>query len=121
MYALVTGASSGIGLQYATELARQKYDLLLVSNQEKEIAETAETLASQYGVQTIGLYKDLSAGNAAEELLAYCQENHLQIDILINNAGVFFFNEYTKTDMKRIELMLDLHVKTVSKMCRLFG
>ena len=55
MYALVTGASSGIGQQYATELAKQKYDLVLVSNQEKEIQDVANDLATQYGVKTIGL------------------------------------------------------------------
>jgi len=121
MYALVTGASSGIGLQYATELARQKYDLLLVSNQEKEIQEAATDLANRFGIQTIGLYKDLSTENAAQELHTYCKENNLQIDILINNAGIFFFNEYVKTDIKRIELMLNLHMKTVSEMCYYFG
>ena len=121
MYALVTGASSGIGQQYATELARQKYDLLLVSNQEKEIQEVANDLATQYGVKTIGLYKDLAKDEAAEELHTYCKENNLQIDILINNAGIFFFNEYVKTDLKRIELMLNLHIKTVCKMCHYFG
>ena len=121
MNALVTGASSGIGLQYATELARQGHNLLLVSNQEEGIKETAQTLNKSYGITATGLYRDLSQPNAAEELFAYCQEIGWQTDILINNAGVFFFNEYAKTDIRRIELMLDLHVKTVSKMCRLFG
>ena len=43
------------------------------------------------------------------------------IDILINNAGVFFFNQYCNTSMKRIELMLQLHIMTVAKMTRLFA
>ena len=47
MLALVTGASSGIGLQYATELAKQKHDLILVSNQEKEIVEAAQKLSHE--------------------------------------------------------------------------
>lgn len=122
MLALVTGASSGIGLQYANALARDYHtDLLLVSNQEKEIAETAETIAKTYGVKTIGLYRDLAQLNAAEELHQYCLDNHLEVDILINNAGVFFFNDYVETSMNRIELMLKLHIMTVAKMCRLFG
>lgn len=122
MLALVTGASSGIGLQYAHALARDYHtDLLLVSNQEKEIAETAETIAKTHGVKTIGLYRDLAQLNAAEELHQYCLDNHLEVDILINNAGVFFFNDYVETSMNRIELMLKLHIMTVAKMCRLFG
>lgn len=122
MLSLVTGASSGIGLQYATALARDYHsDLLLVSNQEKEQIEVAESLAAQYGVKTIPLCRDLSETDAAEELHQYCIDNDLQIDVLINNAGVFFFNPLIETNMRRLELMLMLHVVTVAKMCRLFG
>ncbi|MCI7575950.1 MAG: SDR family NAD(P)-dependent oxidoreductase [Bacteroidales bacterium] len=122
MLALVTGASSGIGLMYAHELARTyKCDLLLVSNQEKEIAETANDIASKYGVHTIPLYRDLAKQDAAEELHQWCHDNGIEPDILINNAGVFFFNPLVETSMKRIELMLMLHVVTVTKLCRLFG
>ena len=119
MLALVTGASSGIGLQYATQLARDYHtDLLLVSNQEKELKEVAKDLAKEYNVKTIAKYADLSKPDSAEELFAYCKENKLDVDILINNAGVFFFNPYCDTDMKRIELMLNLHVVTVAKLTR---
>lgn len=122
MLALVTGASSGIGLQYATQLARDYHcDLLLVSNQEKELNQVATDLAAQYGVKTIARYADLSLPDAAETLHAWCKEQGLVIDILINNAGVFFFNPYCETSMKRIELMLQLHIMTVAKMTRLFA
>ncbi len=122
MLALVTGASSGIGLQYATALARDyQCDLLLVSNQEKELGEVAADLASQYGVKTIARYADLSLPDAAETLHDWCVAQGYVIDILINNAGVFFFNPYCETSMKRIELMLQLHVMTVAKLTRLFA
>ncbi len=122
MLSLVTGASSGIGLQYATQLARDYHtDLLLVSNQQQELQQVATELAAQYGVRTIPLYADLSQPDAAERLHQYCLDNHLVVDILINNAGVFFFNPYCETSMKRIELILNLHMITVAKLCRLFG
>ena len=122
MLSLVTGASSGIGLQYATQLARDYHtDLLLVSNQQQELQQVATDLAAQYGVRTIPLYADLSQPDAAEHLHQYCLDNHLVVDILINNAGVFFFNPYCETSMKRIELILNLHMITVAKLCRLFG
>lgn len=122
MLALVTGASSGIGLQYATQLARDYHtDLLLVSNQEKELNEVAADLAAKYGVKTVAKYADLSKQDAAENLFAWTQENNYTVDILINNAGVFFFNPYCETNMKRIELMLNLQVVTVAKLTRLFG
>lgn len=122
MLALVTGASSGIGLQYATQLARDYHcDLLLVSNQEKELNQVAADLAATYGVKTVPHFADLSLNNAAENLHAWCHENGYVVDILINNAGVFFFNPYCETNMRRIELMLQLHVMTVAKLTRLFA
>jgi len=122
MLALVTGASSGIGLQYATVLARDyQCDLLLVSNQEKEVVQVAADLASTYSVKTISHYADLSLSDAAENLHDWCVNNGYVVDVLINNAGVFFFNPYCETNMRRIELMLQLHVMTVAKLTRLFA
>lgn len=122
MLSLVTGASSGIGLQYATQLARDyRSDLLLVSNQEEQLQQVASDLAAQYGVRTTAHYADLSQQDAAETLFAFCEENNLTVDVLINDAGVFFFNPYVETSMRRIELMLNLHVVTVAKLTRLFA
>ena len=122
MLALVTGASSGIGLQYATALARDyQCDLLLVSNQQKELEEVAQDLAKTYGVKTTPHFADLSLSDAAENLHDWCIQEGYVVDILINNAGVFFFNPYCETSMRRIELMLQLHVMTVAKMTRLFA
>ena len=121
MLALVTGASSGIGLEYAKALAEQGYDLLIVSNQEKEIKETAISLHRNLNVDVTPLYVDLTEENAVKDLVNYCHEHNLEVDVLVNNAGVFFFNELIKTDPRRIDIMLDLHVKTVTRMCRYFG
>ena len=121
MLALVTGASSGIGLEYAKALAEQGYDLLIVSNQEKEIKETAISLHRNWNVDVTPLYVDLTEENAVKDLVNYCHEHNLEVDVLVNNAGVFFFNQLIKTDPRRIDIMLDLHVKTVTRMCRYFG
>lgn len=122
MLGLVTGASSGIGLQYATALARDYHcDLLLVSNQQKELDEVAADLANTYGIKTVAHFADLSLTDAAENLHSWVKENGFVVDILINNAGVFFFNPYCETSMRRIELMLQLHVMTVAKLTRLFA
>ena len=122
MLSLVTGASSGIGLQYATQLARDYHsDLLLVSNQQKELEQVAADLAATYGVKTVPHFTDLSLASAAEDLHDWCVKNGYVVDVLINNAGVFFFNQYCETSLKRIDLMLQLHVVTVAKLTRLFA
>ena len=122
MLALVTGASSGIGLQYATQLARDYHcDLILVSNQQQELDQVAADLAKQYNVRTVARFADLSLHDAAETLHDWCIEQGFVVDILVNNAGIFFFNPYCETSMKRIELMLQLHMITVAKLTRLFA
>lgn len=122
MYALVTGASSGIGLQYAIQLARDyKYDLVLVSNQEKELAEVGERLASEYGVRTVTYFCDLSKDDAASEVHEFCVKENIEVEVLINNAGVFFFQDLIKVDSRRVDLMVKLHILTLTKMCQIFA
>lgn len=120
-WALVTGASSGIGLQYARQLAGRGYALVIVSNEAERIVKVGEGLQKEYNVKVIALYRDLSLPDAASELFTYCEENRLAIEVLINNAGVFFFNDVVEVETRRIELMLDLHVRTVTLMCHYFG
>lgn len=119
--ALITGASSGMGLLYAEYLAEAGCNLLIVSNQEKELKDVAVNLKDRFGVNVIARYQDLSREDAAQQLFDYCNENNLIIDILINNAGMFFFHELDDEHHKKMELMLNLHVMTPSRMCRLFG
>ena len=122
MYALVTGASSGIGLEYAKQLARDyHYDIVLVSNQEKELAAAAADIASQFGVQTKSLYMDLSKQDAAEEVYDFCKKEGLEVDVLVNNAGMLIFQSFRTTPMKKIETLAMLHVVTMTKLCRLFA
>ncbi len=119
--ALITGASSGIGLAYARELAARGYDLLLVSNQEEEQCRVAKELSATYGIDARPLCMDLSHREAARELFDYCTKEGLEIEILINNAGVFFFNDITETAVSRLETMTGLHMTTPTLLCHYFG
>lgn len=122
MFALVTGASSGVGKAYATILARDfGHDLLLVSNQEAELQQVAAELQKEYGVKAIALYKDLAAQSAAEEIYSWCSDNHIEVDILINNAGMFYWKPLIEVDAAKIGKMLNLHIYTLTMLCRLFG
>ena len=119
MFALVTGASSGIGLEYARQLARDyKCDVLLVSNQEKELGVAAAAIAAEFGVTAKSLYMDLSKQDAAEQVYAFCQKEGLEIDVLVNNAGMLIFEGFRHTPMRKIETLVMLNVVTMTKLCR---
>jgi len=120
-YALVTGASSGIGLHYATQLARDyRYNILLVSNQEAELPVVAAEIAEKYTVQTKWLYINLAEQDAAEKVYAYCKAEKIQVKVLINNAGMLIFKPFYKADPRKLETLVMLHVVTMTKLCRLF-
>ena len=121
MTALVTGASSGMGLEYARQLAAMGCRVLMVSNREEELAMRAEELRQQFPGEIWSKYADLSRENAADDLWHYCEENGLKIDILINNAGMFFFEELEGETCRKAEVMLGLHVHTPTMLCALFG
>lgn len=121
MRALITGGSSGMGLEYAHQLAAKGHDLLLVSNQQEELASATEELSKAYCVDVIGHYQDLAKEKAAEELFGYCQAESLQIDILINNAGMFFFDELSNENEAKALTMMHLHMFTPTRLCILFG
>ena len=119
--ALITGGSSGMGLEYARQLADWGCDLLLVSNQEKELEQAAEALRHDRAIQVVPHYQDLATETAAEDLFAYCQSENLTVDILINNAGMFFFEELTTQNEAKALVMMRLHVITPTRLCIVFG
>ena len=120
-WALVTGASSGIGLAYANELASRGYRLVIVSNEELAIQEKGEEISEKYGVEVVALYRDLAVPGAAKELYDTCQERGIEVEVLVNNAGMFFFYEVLQAKAGVVEKMLYLHVTTPTQLCYYFG
>ena len=121
MVALITGGSSGMGLEFARQLAGRGYDLLLVSNKEDDLAKAKEDLVQEYKVQILTRFQDLSEPRAADDLFAWCQGKGILPDVLVNNAGMFFFKELEVSDLDRIQAMVNLHVTTVTRLCILFS
>ena len=122
MTALVTGASSGIGLEFCHQLASMGINLLMVSNQMQELANARDTLAAKYPDQRFWAhYKDLAHPDAADEIYAYCSQNGIVVDILINNAGIFSFKTITDTTTDSLNLFIDLHMRTVTQLCQRFA
>ena len=119
-WALITGASSGIGRAYAAEMASRGYNIVIVSNEREAIQQVGAELRQQYGVEVYARSQDLAIPHAAEILFQDCQEKQLVIDVLINNAGMFYFQEIVEEPV-RTEKMLYLHIVTPTQLCYLFG
>lgn len=119
--ALVTGGTSGMGLEYCRQLAAMGCNILMVSNQRELLDQLPAPLAADYGVEVWGLYADLSAENAADEVWDYCRQRQLDIDILVNNAGMFFFHELDAATQGKALAMLRLHAVTPTRLTLLFG
>ena len=120
-YALITGASSGIGLEYARQLAAAGWNLVVVSNRNEENIRVAEELSRQYGVAVEPLYADLTETDAAEKIYARTKEMGADVDVLINNAGMLLFSTLCNTLAEQLERIIALHCTTPSKLCRLFA
>ena len=85
--ALVTGASAGLGAEFARQLAARGLDLLLVARREDRLKELAAQLEAEHGVQVAIFGADLSQRDAPAEIEAHSREQGIAIDYLINNAG----------------------------------
>jgi len=120
-YAVITGASSGIGLAISRELARRGWPLLLVSNEEEKLLHAASEIKTEFNVNTLPLFMDLAQKESAKNLFNYCEANSIKIEILVNNAGIFFFKDITNTAAERMETMMNLHMLTPSMLCRFFA
>ncbi len=120
MYALVTGASSGCGYEYARQLAAKGYDLLMVSNEEA-IHERAATLRADFPVHVISRVQDLGTPTAARDLYDYCRDNDIQVEVLINNAGVYHDRDFLADSEGFNILILNLHVLTPAMLLYYFA
>lgn len=122
MTALITGGSSGMGLEFARQLAGRGYGLILVSNREEELLEAAESIKQAFPIPVTTRFQDLARADAADALYNWCLEEGGGLpDIVINDAGMFFFKELEKDDLDRVQAMVNLHVVTVTRLCILFG
>ena len=119
-YALVTGASKGIGKAIAAELAKRKYDILLVARSQDLLVETAAAIAKQFGVKTSCLAIDLSLPGAATELYEWCTKNNFAIEILVNNAGYGLSGPFEKYNDEEYTAMMQVNMNTLVSLCHYF-
>lgn len=119
--ALVTGASSGMGLEFARQLAGKGYDLLLVSNRAEELAAAAESIRGAFPVRVESRCMDLATHDIAKEVVSWCDSTGMAPEVLINNAGMFFMEYLSEDSLHKADAMMALHMETVTDLCILFG
>ena len=120
MYAIITGASSGCGYEYARVMASKGYDLLIVSN-EDTIHDKAKLLRQEYGTTALSLVQDLGLQEAAKQLYDYCHTNGIEVEVLINNAGVYHDRDFLDDTEGFNQLILNLHMHTPAMLMYYFG
>lgn len=114
MKALITGASSGIGYNMAKYLNSMGYSLVLVARDKEKLQKIQKELSGEVKI----VVADLSNESKLKELYVLCKNDN--IDILVNNAGFGLFGEFTETDLNQELEMIDVNIKAVHILTKLF-
>lgn len=119
--ALITGASSGIGAEFAKILASRGIDLVIASRNLKKLGELKKELETRYSVRVDVISSDLSRPGAAAKLFADCAKKKLDIDLLVNNAGTGLFGLVSEQKTEDLESMVMINDVSLTALCNLFG
>jgi uncharacterized protein len=116
-YAVITGASSGIGLEFTKLLAADGYDMLIAARDGKALRKLSKELATEYKTKATPLAVDLSIPGAAEKL--WKKLGTQKVDVFINNAGFGDYVDVVKSDPVRLERMIALNITALTQLSRL--
>jgi short-subunit dehydrogenase len=119
-WALVTGASAGIGVALAEELAAGGTHLVLTARRLDRLQQVADAFEKKHGVQTHIVAADLAKREAAQEIYAFTKEKGLRIDLLVNNAGFGQYGEVPQVETQRLLDMVEVNCTAVVHLTRLF-
>jgi uncharacterized protein len=120
-WALVTGASSGFGVQFAKLLAERKANLMLVARRTEPMERLAEELRQRHPVQVVVEGMDLSQAGVGAELKSRLDARSIPIDILVNNAGYGLYGAFLDQPLAKITDMLQLNMITVTELTYIFA
>lgn len=118
--ALVTGATNGIGFEFTKILAKNKYDLILIARTKSKLEEIKDYLFLTYGVQVYVIACDLSKPGACGYVYEQIRKNNLEINILINNAGIGDWGNFVESNLEKQGQMLQLNIVALTNLARLF-
>ena len=119
--ALITGASAGIGLEFAKIFAKEKYDLVITARNETKLNELANQIKNHHNVNVKVIAKDLSKQNAGKEIFEQLKNENVVTDVLINNAGFGVFENYWDVELQDEKNMLQVNIMALAELTNLFG
>ena len=117
---LITGASGGIGEEFARQLAARGENLLLVARREEKLAGLCRELGVAHGIDAQYVALDLSERDAPQKLFNECARRELEVELLVNNAGFGSFGDFTDFSPERDRMMIDLNIATLTALVHLF-
>ena len=109
-YAVITGASKGIGKEIAIELARRKYNLILVARSKDLLSELCSELSAKYGIICKSLPADLTTSEGIENTASFVSENADELSILVNNAGYGLWGRFDELSINDINALININV-----------
>jgi len=119
--ALVTGASKRLGEAFADALAARGMSLVLVARSVDALQGLAERLTAKYGVQCVPLNADLADPNAVSQIAAEVERRGIQIDLLINNAGLGLTGSFLSHDITKEQAAIQVNVQALVALTQQFG
>lgn len=119
-YALITGATSGMGSLFSRHAAAEGFSILALDLDQKKLEELKIDLEKTYGIKVITLVKDLSKGGAVKEVVSFVKDKGVPVQMLINNAGFGYDAPFAQSDKRRQNALEAVDVKVVRQLCRAF-
>jgi short-subunit dehydrogenase len=119
-FALITGATSGIGFELAKLFAQDKYNLILIARSQDELQQAASILQSQYGIEVIPIAKDLFERESPTEVYDEVKSRGITVNVLVNDAGQGQYGKFTETDLTRELDIIQLNIATYVALTKFF-
>ena len=119
--ALVTGASSGLGAEFARQFAELGCSLILVARRLERLHDMQTEISTRYGISAECVEMDLTEEDASQGLFTQLKESGHTVDVLVNNAGFGLFGDFTDTSWERTYKMLKLDILVLTQLTHLFA
>lgn len=119
-YALVTGASSGIGYELAKLFAKDGKNIIVIARSQDKLEALKTEIENKYGTSVRVLVKDLSDPTSPQEIFSELEKENINVDVLVNNAGFALFGKFYETDWQTEAEMIQVNITSLTHLTKLF-